>query len=90
LRAGQAGAIEHYGADDAFPIEDLDDILPGIMESCERVYYTMGMYAEFDTRIAEWVNTLRAKLNRGVHTPQEFVALDHLHLRNAQVGEGSR
>ncbi len=78
LRAGQAGAVEHYGADDAFPIEDLDDILPGIMESCNRVYYTMGMYAEFDTRIAEWVNTLRAKLNRGVHTPQEFVALDHL------------
>ena len=78
LRAGQAGAVEHYGADDAFPIEDLDDILPGIMESCDRVYYTMGMYAEFDTRMAEWVNTLRAKLNRGVHTPQEFVALDHL------------
>jgi Xaa-Pro aminopeptidase len=78
LRAGQAGAVEHYGADDAFPIEDLDDILPGIMESCNRVYYTMGMYAEFDTRMAEWVNTLRAKLNRGVHTPQEFVALDHL------------
>ena len=78
FRAGQAGAIEHYGADDAFPIEDLDDILPGIMESCSRVYYTMGMYAEFDTRMAEWVNTLRSKLNRGVHTPQEFVALDHL------------
>jgi Xaa-Pro aminopeptidase len=78
LRAGQAGATENYGADDAFPIEDLDDILPGIMESCDRVYYTMGMYAEFDRRIAEWVNTLRAKLNRGVHTPQEFVALDHL------------
>jgi Xaa-Pro aminopeptidase len=78
LRAGQAGAVKNYGADDAFPIEDLDDILPGIMESCERVYYTMGMYAEFDTRIAEWVNSLRAKLNRGVHTPQEFVALDHL------------
>jgi len=78
LRAGQAGAIEYYGADDAFPIEDLDDILPGIMESCSRVYYTMGMYAEFDARIAEWVNTLRSKLSRGVHTPQEFVALDHL------------
>ncbi len=78
LRAGQAGATEHFGADDAFPIEDLDDILPGIMESCSRVYYTMGMYAEFDTRIAEWVNTLRSKLNRGVQTPQEFVALDHL------------
>ncbi len=78
LRAGQTGAIEEYGADDAFPIEDLDDILPGIIESCSRVFYTMGMYAEFDTRIAEWVNTLRSKLSHGAQTPQEFVALDHL------------
>ena len=38
----------------------------------------MGMYSEFDARIAEWVNTLRSKLSHGVHTPQEFVALDHL------------
>ena len=78
LRAGQAGAVEHFGADDAFPIDDLDDILPGIMESCSRVYYTMGMYAEFDARMADWVNTLRSRMNRGVHSPQEFVALDHL------------
>lgn len=77
-RAGQDGAINDYDADDSFPIDDLDDILPGIMESCSRVYYTMGMYSEFDARIAGWVNTLRAKLSHGVHTPQEFVALDHL------------
>lgn len=77
-RAGQDGAVEFYGADDAFPIDDIDDILPGIMESCSRVYYTMGVYAEFDARIADWVNSLRSKLSRGVHTPQEFVALDHL------------
>jgi len=78
LRAGQGGAVEHYGADDAFPIEDLDDILPGIMESCSRVFYTMGQYAEFDARMAEWLNTLRSRLSRGVQTPHEFVALDHL------------
>ncbi len=77
-RAGQVGAVETHGADDAFPIDDLDDILPGIMESCGRVYYTMGMYAEFDSRMAEWVNTLRSKLSRGVQSPHEFVALDHL------------
>jgi len=77
-RTGPEGAVERYGADDAFPIDDIDDILPGIMESCNRVYYTMGMYSEFDSRIADWVNSLRSGLSRGVHTPQEFVALDHL------------
>ena len=77
-RAGQDGAVRDYGADDAFPIDDIDEILPGIMESCSRVYYTMGMYSEFDARIADWVNSLRSGLSRGVHSPQEFVALDHL------------
>ena len=77
-RAGQDGAVRDYSADDAFPIDDIDEILPGIIESCSRVYYTMGMYPEFDARIADWVNSLRSGLSRGVHTPQEFVALDHL------------
>ena len=77
-RAGPDGAIDRYDADDAFPIDDLDDILPGIMESCTRVYYTMGLYSEFDARIADWLNSLRSRESKGVHTPQEFVALDHL------------
>jgi Xaa-Pro aminopeptidase len=77
-RAGQDGAIDDYGADDAFPIDDIDDIIPGLIEGCSRVYYTMGMYSDFDSHVADWVNSLRSKLSRGVHTPQEFVALDHL------------
>jgi len=77
-RIGPEGVTGHFAADDAFPIDDIDDILPGIIESCSRVYYTMGLYPEFDTRIAEWVNSLRMREQRGVHTPREFVALDHL------------
>lgn len=77
-RAGPDGAVAEFGADDAFPIDDIDDILPGIMESCSRVYYTMGLYSDFDARIADWVNSLRSRESKGVHTPQEFVALDHL------------
>ncbi len=77
-RMGTDGVLEHYHADDAFPIDDIDDILPGIMEACERVYYTMGLYKDFDVRIADWVNSLRSGGSQGLHTPQEFVALDHL------------
>jgi len=77
-RAGPDGVVELHGADDAFPIDDIDDILPGILESCTRVYYTMGMYSDFDARITDWVKSLRLRESRGVHTPQEFVALDHL------------
>ena len=77
-RAGPEGVVERYGADDAFPITDIDDILPGLIEQSERVYYTMGVHPEFDGRLMGWVNTLRAQVGAGRHTPQEFVALDHL------------
>jgi Xaa-Pro aminopeptidase len=77
-RAGPDGATRDYGADDAFPIGDIDDILPGLIENCGRVYYTMGLNADFDHRVIGWVNSLRGQSRLGIHTPQEFVALDHL------------
>ncbi|SCZ68330.1 Xaa-Pro aminopeptidase [Thiohalomonas denitrificans] len=77
-RAGLDGAVEAYGADDAFPISDIDDILPGLLENRDRVYYAMGCHAEFDAQVMEWVNRLRKKARAGVHTPGEFVDLDHL------------
>src|SRR5690606_31414708 len=40
-RAGLEGACEIYGADDAFPLSDLDDIVPGLLDDRERVYYSM-------------------------------------------------
>lgn len=77
-RAGTNGAVDDFAADDAFPIDDIDDILPGIIEERNCVYYTMGAYADFDIRITEWVKSLRARASMGSHTPHEFVALDHL------------
>ncbi len=77
-RAGTEGAIAEFGADDAFPMSDIDDILPGLVERCERVYYTMGVHPDFDQRLMGWVNELRAQAGKGRHTPQEFVALDHM------------
>lgn len=77
-RAGQEGAMNYYGADDAFPISDIDEILPGILEQRERVFYTMGANADFDHRLIGWVNQIREKSRGGTHTPHEFISLDHL------------
>src|SRR5438874_1960059 len=77
-RAGPAGAARDYGADDAFPIGDIDEILPGLLENRTSVFYTMGVYADFDQRVVGWVNGLRAQARNGRHPPQEFVALDHV------------
>ena len=77
-RAGLEGARETYQADDAFPISDIAEILPGLLENRDRVFYTMGCNPAFDQQIISWVNQIREKARSGVNTPNEFVALDHL------------
>lgn len=77
-RAGPEGAVHDYGAADAFPIGDLDEILPGLIEPHESVYYTMGVFAEFDRRVIGWLNDLRARARGGTRTPEEIIVLEHL------------
>ncbi|MDM8560570.1 aminopeptidase P N-terminal domain-containing protein [Candidatus Parabeggiatoa sp. HSG14] len=75
---GLEDACEIYGADDAFPITDIDDIIPGLMESCRCLYYPMGYYEEFDDKIIEWINQLREHVRSGKVAPFEMVSVDHI------------
>ncbi|HEX6832774.1 MAG TPA: aminopeptidase P N-terminal domain-containing protein, partial [Rudaea sp.] len=77
-RAGQDGAVAQYGMDDAFPIGDIDDILPGMIEGRSRVYYHFGRDADFDVKLIGWVNRVRGEVKRGARAPHEFVALGHI------------
>ena len=76
-RHGPEGFVTHFGADDAFPISDIDEILPGMIERSERVCYSMGVSAEFDQKLLAWLADLNANRQRG-HAPSEILALDHL------------
>jgi Xaa-Pro aminopeptidase len=75
-RAGPEGAVATYGADDAFPITDLDDILPGLLERSDRVFYSIGAH-DFDQKLLAFIQTLNSK-RQSSHSPSELVALDHL------------
>jgi Xaa-Pro aminopeptidase len=77
-RAGPEGACEKFAADDAFPINDIDDILPGLIEGRDRVYYAVGKDQQFDAHLMEWVNNIRKRARAGASPPAEFVDLDHL------------
>jgi Xaa-Pro aminopeptidase len=77
-RAGTEGAVEIYGADDAFPIADIDEILPGLLEQRSQVFYSMGTHLDFDPRLTGWVNGLRAQTRAEGGGMQEFVALNHV------------
>ena len=74
---GTERAVSALGMDDAFPIDDIDDILPGMIEGRARVYCHFGREPEFDARLLGWMRRLRQLRGGGV-VPKEFVALGHL------------
>jgi len=74
---GTGQAVAAWGMDDAFPIEDIDDILPGMIEGRSRVYCHFGHEPAFDAQLLGWMRRLRQSRGGGV-VPKEFVALGHL------------
>lgn len=76
-RIGSEAAVSGFGVDDAFPIEDIDDILPGLLEGRRKLYCHFGREPEFDARLLTWMRRLRRARGGGV-VPESFVALGHL------------
>jgi Xaa-Pro aminopeptidase len=77
-RLGPEGAVESLGMDDAYPIDDLDEILPGLLEGRSRVYYHFGRDTDFDLKLIGWLNQVRAQVRLGAQPPHEFLELGHL------------
>ncbi len=77
-RAGQAGAREHVGADEAFDIQDLKKTLPELLEGREKIYYTLGVSPAFDELVLSAINAVKDKVRSGVEAPTTFVDIHPL------------
>ncbi len=77
-RVGPDAAPEVLGCDDAFPVSDIDDILPGLIEGRDRIYANLGVSPEFDQRLMGWVNHIKSQVRNGSRPPREFCGLDHI------------
>ena len=77
-RMGPERAAQMLHVDDAFPYADMEDILPGLLESRSRIYINLGEYPEFDQRLLGWIANIRKREAGGAQPPGEFMALKHL------------
>lgn len=66
------------GVDDAFPISDVDEILPGLLEARSQIYMNLGEYAAWDERVLAWLDELVSRRPAVVATVQQVTALGHL------------
>jgi len=77
-RVGVEGALAHYGAHEAHPVESLAEELPKLIEDLTRIYYPLATDPELDLQVLDWVHEVRGKARAGVRAPTELVSLDRL------------
>ncbi len=69
FRWGPKDAKAAFGFDAAWPIEQLDKRLPGLLENQPVLSYVIGHDTAWDNRITGWLNAVRAKARTGVQAP---------------------
>ena len=77
-RSGVEGAVNQYGADQAFAIDSFDEMLASLLENRDKVFTIMGRYPDFDSEVIQAVSEIRSKQRAGVHAPSEIVDLGHI------------
>jgi Xaa-Pro aminopeptidase len=68
-RAGVEGAVRDFGADAAFPRDELDDKLADLVMGVEEIHYPFGHEPELDAAVARLLGRLRAAERRGRRAP---------------------
>lgn len=66
-RAGIEGAKQRYGADAAYPIDELEAVLPRYLDNQSTVYYRLGSHT--DERVLGVIASYRTKARSGVTGP---------------------
>jgi Xaa-Pro aminopeptidase len=71
-RIGPVGAIEHYGANEAYELRELDEQLPKLIDGCEQIYLPVGRWARLDAALRRAVTHLRRRNREGTTPPLRY------------------
>ncbi|MDP1682535.1 MAG: aminopeptidase P N-terminal domain-containing protein [Burkholderiales bacterium] len=69
FRYGPDGARDAFGFDEAYPIDQLDAMLPKLLADQPSLFFDLGADPSWDTRVVGWLNSVRAEARNGVTAP---------------------
>ncbi|MCY3690199.1 MAG: Xaa-Pro aminopeptidase [Gammaproteobacteria bacterium] len=75
---GPEAAVESLGVDQAYPVGEIDKVVPELMAGRERIHYRIGLDADFDEKVMGWVRGAREQARHGGPAPGQFLLLDDL------------
>jgi Xaa-Pro aminopeptidase len=72
FRYGPEAAKEAFGLDEAYSIKQLDEIIPKLLADQPALFCDMGEDDEWDARVIQWLNAVRAQTRAGISAPGEI------------------
>jgi len=85
FRHGPEGARDRFGVDAAYSIKQLDEMVPKLLADQPAIFCDVGETQEWDGRVIQWLNAVRARARAGVSAPGEIrdvrKLLDDMRLR---------
>ena len=72
FRYGPEAAKDAFGFDEAYSVRQLDEMLPKLLADQPAIFCDMGENNEWDARVIQWLNTVRAQARAGISAPGEI------------------
>ncbi|MFI4902401.1 MAG: aminopeptidase P N-terminal domain-containing protein [Burkholderiales bacterium] len=73
FRYGPDAAREIFGFDEAYPIAELDRVLPDLAADRPALFTPLGLQAEWDRKVSDTLNAVRERVRTGVSAPEAVV-----------------
>ncbi|HSV60321.1 MAG TPA: aminopeptidase P N-terminal domain-containing protein [Variovorax sp.] len=70
-RLGPDAAPEALGVDAAFSVAELDKQMPRLLENRSTVWYNFATHKGLETRVDDWLQSVRARVRYGAICPEE-------------------
>jgi Xaa-Pro aminopeptidase len=70
-RLGPEAAVGALAVNAAFPVGELDQQLPKLLENRDTVWYPLAIHQGLEQRVAGWLNQVRARVRYGALCPEQ-------------------
>ncbi len=72
FRYGPETAPEAFGFDEAYAVGKLDEMIPSLLADQPAMFCDVGENSEWDARLIQWLNAVRAQVRTGISAPSEI------------------
>jgi Xaa-Pro aminopeptidase len=72
FRYGPEGAKQAFGFDETYSVKQLDEQVPKLLADQPAIFCDVGENGEWDSRLIQWLNAVRAQVRTGVSAPGEI------------------